>query len=129
MIAMRKRIVPHTIDGCVYKTLRDVQRHETLKQNPSIKSFHLPDAKEKSTYSRYGAHKCVTDDKDEKLVVDVKGKKTPEFRIKEKLFFHRYPELEFICVQWDSFEKEWRNLDDIEKDKRARKREKKKKIS
>lgn len=187
-MTMRKRIVPHTIDGCVYKTLRDVQRHETLKQNPSIKSFHLPDAKEKSTYSRYGAHKCVindivfdsvmegmyyayllelkrkklvkkierqvtyvlqegfthpisrkkirpityiadfviTDDKGEKLVVDVKGKKTPEFRIKEKLFFHRYPELEFICVQWDSFEKEWRNLDDIEKDKRARKREKKK---
>ena len=61
------------------------------------------------------------------VVIDVKGKKTPEFRIKEKLFKHLNPDIEFVCIQWDSREKEWRNLDDIEKDKRARKRAAKKK--
>jgi hypothetical protein len=63
------------------------------------------------------------------LVVDVKGKKTPEFRLKEKMFLAKYPDKEFACVQYDETCKEWRNLDDIEKDKRARKRAKSKKKS
>jgi len=187
----KKAVETHVIDGCHYKTIRDVERHEELKANPDVKSFHLPDAKEKSTYSRYGAHKCeingivfdsvlegmyyayllelrrnkflkkierqvtfvlmegfthkatgkkvrpityiadfvLTDNEGEKIVVDVKGKKTPEFRLKEKMFFQKYPDMEFVCVQWDNHEKEWRNLDDIEKDKRARKRAKVKSTS
>ena len=66
------------------------------------------------------------------VVVDVKGRKTPEFRIKEKLFKHLHRDIEFTCIQWDSHDKAWRKLDDIEKDKRARKRaaaKKKKKAS
>lgn len=184
---VRKKTV-HVIDGCHYKTAKDIERHKTLKKNPSIKSFHLPDIKEKSTYSRYGAHKCeingiifdsvmegmyyahlldlkrdktikqidcqVTfmlqdsftykpsgkkirpityiadfvyiDKHGEKNVIDVKGKKTPEFRIKEKIFLAKYPDIIFKCIQYDSVKNEWRDLDDIEKDKRARKRAKKK---
>jgi len=181
----------HRIDGIAYKTLRDVERHRMLKGNPSVKSFRLPDKKEKSVYSRYGAHKCeingvifdsvlegmyyahlldlkrcgylksferqvsytlmkgfthkatgkkvrpvtyiadfVLEDPDGNvLVVDVKGKKTPEFRIKEKLFMEKFPDTEFVCVQWDEIAKDWRNLDDIEKDKRARKKERSKKTT
>ena len=33
--------------------------------------------------------------------------------------------MNFLCVQWDGRKEEWRNLDDVEKDKRARKRAKK----
>ena len=56
----RKKSPPkqHVIDGCHYKTASDVRRHEMLKENKSVTSFHLPDIKEKSSYSRYGAHKC-----------------------------------------------------------------------
>lgn len=191
-MAVRKTTkTTHLIDGCVYKTKKDVERHKLLKANPDVKTFHLPDVKEKSTYSRYGAHKCeingiifdsvlegmyyayllelkrdkfikkftrqvtfvlmegfthklsgkkvrpityiadfVLEDMDgNELVVDVKGKKTPEFRLKEKMFLAKYPDKEFACVQYDETCKEWRNLDDIEKDKRARKRAKSKKKS
>ena len=64
-------------------------------------------------------------------IIDVKGRKTPEFRIKEKLFMSQHKDVQFLCVQWDAHDKTWRNLDDIEKDKRARKRAaaKKKKAS
>ena len=186
MALKKKSPIAHVIDGCVYKTARDIERHKTLKANPDVKSFHLPTIKEKSTYSRYGAHKCevngyvfdsvlegmyyahlldlvrdgllssfemqvtytlmkgfthkatgkkvrpityvadfVLHDADGGIaVIDVKGKKTPEFRLKEKMFLAAYPDVEFLCVQWDGIEKEWRNLDDIEKDKRARKRAK-----
>lgn len=185
-MAIRKTKTTHTIDGCVYKSKKDVERHKLLKANPSVKTFHLPDIKEKSTYSRYGAHKCeingiifdsvlegmyyaylldlkrqkyikkierqvtyvllegfthkitgkkvrpityiadyvITDDENNELVVDVKGKKTPEFRLKEKMFLAKYPDKEFACVQYDETCKEWRNLDDIEKDRRARRRAK-----
>lgn len=185
-MALRKSKTTHIIDGCVYKTKKDVERHKLLKTNPDVKSFHLPDAKEKSKYSRYGAHKCeingiifdsvlegmfyahlltmkrqkviksidmqvtyvllegfthkatgkkvrpityvadfvIVGSNNEQLVIDVKGKKTPEFRLKEKMFLAKFPDTEFTCVQYDETLKEWRNLDDIEKDKRARKRAK-----
>ena len=190
-VTRRKRssAVTHTIDGIKYKTAKDIERHKLLKANPDVKSFILPDATEKSKYSRYGAHKCsingITFDSvlegmyyahlldlkragfvdeierqvtftlldgfthklskkkirpityladfvvrytnGETSVIDVKGKKTPEFRLKEKMFFSRYPDLELVCVQYDNVEKQWRNLDDIEKDKRARKRARAKK--
>jgi hypothetical protein len=32
------------------------------------------------------------------IVVDVKGAKTAEFKIKEKLFYHRYPDLQLKLV-------------------------------
>ena len=183
-MALRKSKTVYTIDRCTYKTKKDVERHKLLKANPSVKTFHLPEAKEKSKYSRYGAHKCeingiifdsvlegmyyahlltlkrekviakierqitftllegfthklshkkirpityiadfvISDTDGNELVIDVKGKKTPEFRLKEKMFLSRYPEKEFACIQYDEYAKEWRNLDDIEKDRRARKR-------
>ena len=177
----------HVIDGCRYKSLNDVKYHKELKANPCVHSFKLPEIKEKSKYSRYGAHKCEINgiqfdsvmegryyayclllkrqgsikkmDKQitftlqngfthkatgkkirpityiadfviemkngAKYVIDVKGKKTPEFRIKEKMLLALNPDMNFLCVQWDGRKEEWRNLDDIEKDKRARKRTKK----
>ena len=185
---MKKTTKVHVIDGCKYKTAKDVERHKQLKQNPSVKTFKLPDMKEKSSYSRYGAHKCeingiefdsvlegmyyaylleekkkknvsnielqttfmlqegfthratgkkvrpityisdfvFTDKNGITHVIDVKGKKTPDFKLKEKMLLNRYPDMNFYCVQFDETLKEWRNLDDIEKDKRARKRARKK---
>ena len=175
----------HVIDGCRYKSLKDVEIHKELKANKNVKEFHLPQIKEKLKCGRYGSFKCeingitfdsmmegryyaylleekrlghiksiqrqvayelqpgfknfkgkkvlpinyiadyVVTDKDGNItVIDVKGIKTPEFRLKEKLFFYRYPGISFICIQWDEYNKEWRDLDDINKDARKRKREK-----
>ena len=180
----KKPDVTYTIDGCIYKTKKDIERHERLKMNPDVKVFHLPNAKEKKKYSRYGAHKCMinnivfdsiaegmyyayllklkrlklikdferqitfvllegffnepsgkkirpikyiadfvlTNQDGSKTVVDVKGKKTPDFKIKEKLLLSRYPDMDFQCVQFDESKKIWRNLDEIQSEKIAKKR-------
>jgi hypothetical protein len=190
-IRKKRNTVAHIIDGISYRSAKDVERHKLLRANPSVKSFHLPDKKESSVYSRYGAHKCeingiifdsvlegmyyvhlldllrkkllkkvdrqvtytlldgfthkatgkkvrpityladfvLTDFDGNQLVIDVKGKKTPEFKLKEKMFLAKYPDVEFMCVQYDDKAGEWRNLEDIEKDRRARKRERAKKAS
>lgn len=192
MAKKKKKIsTPHVIDGICYKHAHDIVIHKELGSNPLVKTFKLPNKKEKSTYSRYGSHKCeingltfdsvmegrfyaylltvehegalkkvetqvkytlvegfthklskkkirpityiadfvITYPDDVQVVIDVKGKKTPEFKIKEKLFYKMYPNINFICVQYDEKAKEWRNLDDIEKDRRARKRAKAKSSS
>lgn len=174
----------YTIDNCTYKTQKDIERHKRLKMNPDVKVFHLPNAKEKSKYSRYGAHKCMINDiifdsisegmyysyllklkrlkiiknferqvtfvllegflhepsgkkirsikyiadfivenqDGSQTVVDVKGQKTPEFKLKEKMLLSRYPNMDFQCVQFDENKKMWRNLDDIESEKSIRRR-------
>lgn len=55
-------------------------------------------------------------------VVDIKGRETADFKLKKKMFFYFYPDLDFRCVQWDGTQQAWRDLDDINKDRRARKR-------
>ena len=43
-------------------------------------------------------------------VIDVKGKETPEFKIKKKLFEYMYPDIYFKCLQFDAKKKEWIDL-------------------
>ena len=43
-------------------------------------------------------------------VIDVKGKETPEFKIKKKLFEYMYPDIYFKCLQYDTKKKEWIDL-------------------
>ena len=57
-------------------------------------------------------------------VIDIKGKKTEVFKIKEKMLLYFYPEIDFKCIQWDSSQDKWRTIEDIEKDKRKRKKTK-----
>ena len=59
-------------------------------------------------------------------VIDVKGIKTADFKIKEKMFKFRYPHLPFECVIWDNPSKAWLEYSDYEKAKKARKKAKKK---
>lgn len=58
-------------------------------------------------------------------VIDVKGIKTADFKIKEKMFKYRYPELPFECVIWDGPSKAWLEYSEYEKAKKARKNKKK----
>lgn len=59
-------------------------------------------------------------------VIDVKGIKTADFKIKEKMFKFRYPELPFECVIWDGPSKAWLEYSEYEKAKKSRKKVKNK---
>lgn len=60
---------------------------------------------------------------DIKIVIDVKGMKTVDFKIKEKMLGYKYPDLCFMCVKW--YKANWETLEDIEKDKKTKKNTKK----
>lgn len=57
-------------------------------------------------------------------IIDVKGIKTPEFKIKEKMFKYAYPELAncFYCVV--KYKDAWLTYEDYEAGKKLRKKEK-----
>lgn len=57
------------------------------------------------------------------IAVDVKGQETPEFKIKKKMFEYRYPNVQFMCVQWVASTSSWEDLEDIKAARRKKKRE------
>ena len=52
-------------------------------------------------------------------IIDTKGIKTADFKIKEKMFNFRYPSLSFECIIWNNKEKAWVNFDAYQKSKKA----------
>lgn len=56
----------------------------------------------------------ITQNNDDIVAVDVKGQKTEVFKLKQKLFEYKYPEIDFYCVQWRASSNEWMTLDEIE---------------
>lgn len=185
MVARLRRPALTSVDGINYRNADFVKYHNEFKQNPRVKSFHLPQLNDGVKRGKYGSFKCMINDiifdsvmearyyvylLDEKAygsiesfeiqktyelipsikdkngkkhrattyiadfvikykdgaesVIDIKGKKTEVFKIKEKMLLYFYPEIDFRCIQWDSFQDEWRTIEDIEKDKRKRKKAK-----
>ena len=55
-------------------------------------------------------------------IIDTKGIKTADFKIKEKMFNFRYPHLNFECIIWNNTEKAWVNFDAYQKSKKAGKK-------
>ena len=54
------------------------------------------------------------------VIVDVKGKETVEFKLKQKLFEYHYPDLSLSVIQL--YDNEWMTLADIRKRKRENKK-------
>lgn len=185
MVTRLRRPAFASVDGINYRNVDFVKYHNEFKQNPRVKSFHLPQTNDGIKRGKYGSFKCMINDiifdsvmearyyvylLDEKAygniesfemqktyelippikdkngkkhrattyiadfvikykngvesVIDIKGKKTEVFKIKEKMLLYFYPEIDFKCIQWDSSQDEWRTIEDIEKDKRKRKKAK-----
>lgn len=61
--------------------------------------------------------------KDDREVIDIKGKETVEFKIKRKLFEYKYPELSLKVIQYYEPSDEWLELDEIKKLIRKKKKE------
>lgn len=59
-----------------------------------------------------------------KKVIDVKGIKTADFKIKEKMLLLKYPSIKFECVCWDGKDKKWREYNEYNKIKKERKKKK-----
>lgn len=57
-------------------------------------------------------------------VIDVKGRETPEFKIKHKLFEFKYPETSLKLIQYYEPENKWLELSEIRKIKRNKKKDK-----
>ena len=57
---------------------------------------------------------------DQWVIVDIKGKETVEFKLKQKLFEHKFPELSLSVLQ--EYEGSWLPLSEIRKLKRAKKK-------
>ena len=57
---------------------------------------------------------------DQWVIVDIKGKETVEFKLKQKLFEHKIPELSLSVLQ--EYEGSWLPLSEIRKLKRAKKK-------
>lgn len=131
-----------TVNKITFDSIMEAEYYIYLleqKAKKKIKSFEmqvsydlLPKKKNKFTGKtilpvKYIADFVITDKSGTIKVVDIKGRETADFKLKKKMFFYFYPNLDFRCVQWDGTQQKWRDLDEINKDRRARKRLKKKK--
>lgn len=54
-------------------------------------------------------------------IIDVKGLKTADFKIKEKMFAFRYPNLRLTCVTWDGPSNAWLTYTEYQEAKKKRK--------
>ena len=55
-------------------------------------------------------------------VIDPKGIKTADFKLKEKMFKFKYPHLDFICVIYDTKTNKWLEYSEWEKQKKTKKK-------
>lgn len=61
-------------------------------------------------------------------IIDVKGIKTADFKIKEKLFNYAYPQYKnLLCVTWDNPSNAWLTYDEFLQAKKERKKERERK--
>lgn len=59
---------------------------------------------------------------DQWVIVDIKGKETVEFKLKQKMFEYKFPDLSLSVIQW--YEGQWMTLSEIRKVKREKKKTK-----
>ena len=105
-----------TEDNENYKEV-DKQRKKHNKSNPDNKIEIVQGIK-------YIADFDITYKDGSRKIIDVKGIKTADFKIKEKMFKFRYPDLKFECVVWNAKNKSWMEFDAYQKFKKEEKKKK-----
>lgn len=58
------------------------------------------------------------------MIVDIKGFKTTEFKLKQKLFEYKYPDLQLICLTYVKKHGGWVDLEALEQIRRDNRRKK-----
>ena len=78
---------------------------------------------------KYIADFQVTTLQGDTLIIDTKGMPTPDFKIKQKLFEYKYPDLSLKVVKYVKSYGGWIEYDDWQKQMRQKDKQKKKKTS
>lgn len=125
------------VDGRIFDSVMEARFYVYLKglqASGSISSFECqvgfelqPKFRDKFTHKvilpiNYIADFVITMPDDSKIVVDTKGIETADFLIKKKIMRYKFPDLRFMCVQWVAGTQSWEDLEDIKKERRAKKR-------
>ena len=72
----------------------------------------------------YVADFAIITNDNKKIIVDVKGFKTTEFKLKEKMFEYNYPELKLVCVTYVKKYGGWISLEELTKLRKENRRSK-----
>lgn len=117
---MEARYYVYLLDEKAFGNIKDFEMQKTYSLLPSIKDK----AGKTHRATTYIADFVIHDKNNNEIVIDIKGKKTEVFKIKEKMLLYFYPDIDFRCIQWDSVSKSWNTMEEIAKEKRKRKRAK-----
>mgnify|MGYP003454909530 FL=1 len=132
-----------TIDGHTFDSEMEARYYQFLKAQKALgkiadfelqPKFELLEAfkKDGKSYRKieYVADFLVHYKNGRSTVVDVKGQVLPLFKLKEKLFHYKYPELNLQLLSYSNIDGGWIELDDLIKARKLRKKLKEgKKIS
>ena len=109
----------HAETDDTYKEM-DKLRKKHNKENPDNKIQIIQAIKYISDFQ-------IINPDDSVKTIDVKGIKTADFKLKEKMFNFKYPSMNLECVIWDGPSKSWLEYSEYEKAKKERKKKKTKK--
>lgn len=132
------RAIKKTIDGIKFDSIMEANYYEHLKEEKrkgNIKEFELqPRFLLLEDFKKYGRtirkieyisdFKVVYKDNTEKII-DVKGRETPDFKIKRKMFDMKYRDLTLQLIAYDT-NLGWVDFDELKKINSKKKRDKKK---
>ena len=72
----------------------------------------------------YVADFVLTDTDDKIMVIDIKGMPDTAAKIKRKLFWYKYPDIDYRWVTFSKIDGGWCEYEDVQKARRQRKKEK-----
>lgn len=117
------------IEGDYYAYLQRLKRLGQIKEFTMQPAFVLLEGFEKHGKKhnpiKYKADFQVWYNDGTTKVIDVKGMKTPEFKLKEKLYAKQY-DVELICICHSKIDGGWIEFEALQKARAARKKEKEK---
>lgn len=114
------------MEGKYYVYLKDMLRQNQISNLTLQPSYTLQEAFSKNGKKFrpivYIADFKFLDKENREIVVDIKGKETVEFKLKQKLFEYKFPDLSLSVIQ--EYENQWLTLSEIRKIKREKKKNK-----
>lgn len=103
-----------------YYEIRNKERKAYNKKNPDKQIKIVQAIKYRSDFDVIYADNS-------RKIIDPKGIKTADFKLKEKMFAFRYPELTLECVTFDKVTNQWLSYDEYREAVKLRKKNKKSK--
>ena len=114
------------MEGRYYVYLKELERKDRVRFLELQPEYVLQEAFTKNGKKYrpilYIADFRYEDEKGNSHIVDIKGKETVEFKLKQKLFEYKYPDLALSVIQ--EHDGEWLTLAEIRKKKREQKKNK-----